>query len=80
MAAEFASQGGVFRRDQKNQGACANAAHGEPLVVYAERRMMRDNMSLIEEIVRGASGEDMPLASLLRKCQVLVSRLGSKPA
>jgi hypothetical protein len=41
---------------------------------------MRDNMSLIEEIVRGASGEDMPLASLLRKCQVLVSRLGSKPA
>lgn len=37
-------------------------------------------MSLIEEIVQGASGEDMTLTSLLLKCQVLVSRLGSKPA
>ena len=37
-------------------------------------------MTLLEEIENGAQGEEMPLGTLLRKCLVLVSRLGSQPA
>jgi hypothetical protein len=37
-------------------------------------------MTLLEEIEHGAQGEEMPLGTLLRKCLVLVSRLGSQPA
>lgn len=37
-------------------------------------------MTLLEEIEEGAQGEEMPLGTLLRKCLVLASRLGSQPA
>lgn len=37
-------------------------------------------MKLLNEIIDGASGEDMPISTLLRKCLVLASRLGSEPA
>lgn len=37
-------------------------------------------MTLLEEIVEGASGKVMDLPTLLRRCKVLAARLGSKPA
>jgi hypothetical protein len=37
-------------------------------------------MALLQEIEDGASGDEMPLGTLLRKCLVLASRLGSQPA
>jgi AbiTii len=38
------------------------------------------DMTLLQEIEDGASGDTMPLGTLLRKCLVLTSRLGSQPA
>lgn len=37
-------------------------------------------MSLLQEIVAGASGDQMPTSTLLRKCMVLAAKLDSKPA
>jgi AbiTii len=37
-------------------------------------------MTLLEEIEQGAASEEMSLGTLLRKCLILASRLGSKPA
>jgi hypothetical protein len=37
-------------------------------------------MNLLEEIEQGAASEGMSLGALLRKCLILASRLGSKPA
>lgn len=37
-------------------------------------------MSLLEEIIAGASGDQMPTSTLLRKCMVLAAKLDSKPA
>ena len=37
-------------------------------------------MTLLQEIEDGASGDAMPLGTLLRKCLVLASHLGSQPA
>lgn len=36
-------------------------------------------MSLLKEIIAGASGDEMPTSTLLRKCMVLAAKLGSKP-
>ena len=41
---------------------------------------MGDKMSLLQEIEEGAASEEMSLGTLLRKCLILASRLGSKPA
>lgn len=37
-------------------------------------------MTLLQEIEQGAASADMPLSTLLRKCLILASRLGSRPA